>query len=73
MNKASAMGIGLLSGLAVGAAIGILTAPKSGVDTRSMLKEKATNVREQAGDTVSRWRNRRMRAMEGATPIETEL
>ena len=72
MNRASSMGIGLLSGLAVGAAIGLLVAPKSGMETRAMLTEKARDVRAKAGETMSRLRMRGARAMEGMEPAEAE-
>jgi len=66
------MGIGLLSGLAVGAAIGLLVAPKSGIETRAMLKEKAEGMRAKASETMSRMRMRGGRAMEGMNPVEAE-
>jgi gas vesicle protein len=69
MNK---MGIGLLSGLAVGAAIGLMTAPKPGVETRAMLKERAQDMRAKAGETVSRLRMRGERAMENMSAMENE-
>ena len=37
-------GLGLLFGAAVGAVAGILTAPKSGKETRKELKEKAEEI-----------------------------
>ena len=70
MNRASSMSIGLLSGLAVGAAIGMLVAPKAGVETRATLKEKAGDIRTKASDTVSRLRHRGERAIEGMTSAE---
>jgi len=39
-------GIGLILGLAVGAAIGFLLTPRSGKETRELVKDKATNVSE---------------------------
>ncbi len=72
MNKASSMGIGLLAGLVVGAALGLLFAPKSGSETRAMLKEKAEVVREKAGETVSRMKARAMRAAKGMEPADAE-
>jgi len=60
-------GIGLLVGAAIGVAIGFLFAPRSGSETRQLIKEKAevargkaTDVarkaREAAGETVRRAR-----------------
>lgn len=71
MNKAS-MGIGLLSGLIVGAAVGMLTAPKSGVETRYMLREKAGDMRAKAAGTVNRLRNRGARTLENMSATELE-
>jgi len=71
MDKSS-MGIGLLSGLVVGAAVGMLVAPKTGAETRYMLKEKAGDMRAKAAGTVNRLRNRGARAMEGMSATEIE-
>jgi len=43
-NSASGFGIGLILGIAVGAAIGFLFAPRSGKETRGMVKDKAADV-----------------------------
>jgi gas vesicle protein len=43
--------IGLLCGTAVGAAIGLLLAPKSGAELRSQLADSADKLRRKAGDT----------------------
>ena len=37
-------GIGLLSGAIIGGAIALLYAPKSGKETRQLIKDKATDV-----------------------------
>ena len=46
MNKDHAIGfgIGLLSGALIGGIIALLYAPKTGKDTRQMIKDKATEV-----------------------------
>ena len=46
MNKDHAVGfgIGLLSGALIGGIIALLYAPKSGKDTRQMIKDKATEL-----------------------------
>ena len=46
--------IGFLVGMIAGAAIGILYAPKPGKETRAMLKEKATEIKDKASDMFSR-------------------
>jgi gas vesicle protein len=43
--------IGLLCGTAVGAAIGLLLAPKSGAELRSQLADSADKIRRRAGET----------------------
>jgi gas vesicle protein len=48
------LGIGLLAGAAIGLAVGMLYAPKSGVETRHLLKEKALEAREKAGEMVQK-------------------
>lgn len=63
MNNDSALsfGIGLLAGAAIGLAIGLLYAPKSGAETRQLIsertggvveavKEKATEVKEKVAE-----------------------
>ena len=46
MNKDNAIGfgIGLLTGAVIGGVIALLYAPKSGKETRQMIKDKATDV-----------------------------
>ena len=48
MNRDNAIGfsIGLLAGAIIGGAVGLLYAPKSGKETRKMIKDKATEVME---------------------------
>jgi gas vesicle protein len=43
-NEVSTLGIGLGIGILVGAVLGILYAPKSGKETRQIIKTKATDV-----------------------------
>ncbi len=45
---------GLLVGAVVGLAIGFLYAPKSGKETREMLKEKAAVLKEKASEVVKK-------------------
>lgn len=44
--------IGLGIGLVVGAAVGILIAPKSGVDTRQIIRDKVSGVVDKVGEKV---------------------
>ena len=43
-NSGPGFGIGLILGIAVGAALGFLFAPRSGKETRGMVKDKAADV-----------------------------
>ena len=43
-NSGPGFGIGLIFGLAVGAALGFLFAPRSGKETRELVKDKAVDV-----------------------------
>jgi gas vesicle protein len=46
-------GIGLILGLAVGAALGFLFAPQSGKETRELVKDKAAGVSEAVKDLTA--------------------
>ena len=48
MSKKGKFGLGLLLGAAVGAVAGILTAPKSGKETREDIKRKASEIKSDA-------------------------
>jgi gas vesicle protein len=50
--------IGLVVGTVFGLAVGMLYAPKSGADTREMLKDKAMEAREKAGELVEKIKDR---------------
>jgi len=65
----SGFGIGFIVGAAIGVAIGILFAPRSGAETRHLIKEKAEvargraveaakKIRETAGESVKRARSK---------------
>jgi hypothetical protein len=43
--------MGLLAGTVLGAGLGMLFAPKAGVDTRKQLSEQANRLRSTAGET----------------------
>jgi len=55
-NGGSRFGIGLVVGVALGLAIGFLFAPRSGEETRQLLKEKAGAARESASEAVKKAR-----------------
>ena len=45
--------LGAIVGLTAGVIAGILTAPKSGRETRADMKERAQDLKEKAGDKAS--------------------
>ena len=57
-GMAKGLVIGLLAGAVFGVALGMLYAPKSGDDTREMLKEKAMEARDKAGEMVEKVKER---------------
>jgi gas vesicle protein len=50
--------IGFLLGALAGVAVGFLYAPKPGKETRALLKEKANEFKEKAGEIISRATNK---------------
>jgi gas vesicle protein/sporulation protein YlmC with PRC-barrel domain len=52
--RAMGIGLGLLGGILTGAAIGLLYAPKRGTETRQLVKQKATQMGNQAVDMASK-------------------
>ena len=59
MNKEQwgSLGIGLLVGAVVGGAVALLFAPKSGKETRALIKEKVSNIKDKVGDKVNTMRH----------------
>lgn len=57
-DNVAGFGIGILAGAAIGGVIALLYAPRSGKETRELLKSKAVetagNVRDFATDTADR-------------------
>ena len=48
----SNLGVGFLLGAVVGVAIGLLYAPRAGIETRHFLAEKAEEVKEKVNEAV---------------------
>ncbi len=46
--------IGFIIGAVAGVAIGFLYAPKAGKETRALLREKAGQLKDKAGEIISR-------------------
>lgn len=53
-DTGTGFGIGFIVGAAVGLAIGFLYAPRPGVETRELLKEKALEVKGKAAGVVEK-------------------
>jgi gas vesicle protein len=53
-DKISGIGVGIIIGAALGLAVGLLYAPKSGKETRELIKEKALEAKEKAAAAVSK-------------------
>ena len=49
-NKMARFGLGMLAGLAVGGLTAILTAPRSGRETRAIIRSRAARAREHIAD-----------------------
>ena len=52
-NSGPGFGIGLIVGIAAGAALGFLFAPRSGKETREMVKDKAADVSASVKDLTA--------------------
>jgi gas vesicle protein len=46
--------VGFIIGAIAGLAVGFLYAPKAGKETRALLKEKAGQIKDKAGEIISR-------------------
>ncbi len=46
--------IGFILGAIAGVAVGFLYAPKPGKETRALLREKATELKDKAGEAISK-------------------
>lgn len=57
-HKTPTMTMGFLLGLSVGAAAGMLLAPRKGEETRLQLQQKATQARDKIKHQLTRQRNK---------------
>ncbi len=65
-EKGTGFAIGMLAGAALGLAVGILYAPRSGAETRAIMLEKTEEARSKARDIVQEARERAKRIIEDA-------
>lgn len=66
-------GVGLLVGAAVGAAIAILYAPRSGKETRAAIKEKAEEVSGKASGIIDEAKEKAKKIIDEARSKAAEL
>lgn len=52
-SNSGTIGLAVLAGAAIGAAIALMMAPRSGQDTRRVLRKRAAGLRETAGDVIN--------------------
>ncbi len=52
MSGLTTLGFGFMLGAVVGIAVGMLYAPRPGVETREMIAEKAEEAKEKIGEAV---------------------
>jgi gas vesicle protein len=68
--------VGMLVGMAVGAGVSMLYAPKSGAETRAMLRERAHKIGESASNSYNKVKSRisemRGRAEEKAEEMQSK-
>ena len=64
---------GVIIGAAIGLAVGFLYAPRPGVETRAMLKEKAEHVKEKAEEVAEKVKDTAVEAKQKATAKYQEL
>ncbi len=70
-NTAAYLGIGLITGLLVGLAVGVLYAPNAGPETRAMIREKAGEFKDKASEVADRVKTRASEMMHRGQEGET--
>jgi len=65
--------IGLLAGAAVGIAVGFLYAPKSGEQTRALIRDKAVTTKERAEDIIEEAKERAKKIIADARGKAAEI
>lgn len=62
----------LLIGALIGAGVGMLTAPRSGEETRSLIRDKSMEMKDRAGGVITDTRDRAGRALDEFVMSTTE-
>jgi gas vesicle protein len=65
-NSAASFGIGLVVGAAVGLALGFLYAPRTGKETRAMIREKSGETWRKAEEIIKEAQERAKRILDDA-------
>lgn len=63
-NQVLSLSSALLIGALIGTGVGMLTAPRSGDETRSLIREKSLEVKDKASDAMTDVRDRAGRALD---------
>jgi gas vesicle protein len=72
-DNASGIVIGLFVGAVVGMAVGFLYAPKSGKETRALVREKALKAKDTAEDIIEEAKERAKRIIADARGKAAEI
>ncbi|MBI2829864.1 MAG: YtxH domain-containing protein [Chloroflexi bacterium] len=72
-DSAKALGIGLLAGIVIGGALGMLYAPKSGAEMRAEMREKAEELREKAGELREKAGELREKAAKAGSAVASRI
>ena len=72
-DTSSGVLIGFIIGVVAGAAIGLLYAPKPGMETRELLKEKAEIAAEKAKEAAAKAKEAAAKAKEAAVSAEKRV
>jgi gas vesicle protein len=72
-EKGAAFAMGILAGTAIGLAVGLLYAPRPGMETREMLKGKTEEAKHKAADIIQEARERAKKIVEDARGKAAEI
>ncbi len=72
-EQTEGIGVGFAVGLLIGVAVGILYAPRSGKETREMIKEKAVATRDKAEQIIEEAKQKAETIIETAREKAAEM